>query len=562
MLATAPLPQTRRAVPTRRWLALAVLCISLLITVLDTLVLNVALPTLVRVLHATSTQLAWIVDAYVLVFVGLLLVAGSLADRFGRQRMFLVGLAAFAAGSAWAAYSGSVGMLIAARASMGIGGALIMPSTLSIITDMFREEVARQRAFGIWAATLGAGGALGPVVGGLLLAHFWWGSVFLVNVPIAAIGFVCAIWLVPESKNPDAPRPDILGSALSIAGVGLLLWAIIDAPVEGWTSGLVVGAGMGGLVLLAGFVLWEAVSPSPMLRVSFFRNRRFSAAILSVSLVMFSLFGALFELTQWLQFDLGYTALQTGVRILPAAGAIVVVAPLSAPLQRAIGTKLTTAAGLLMVAGGLWQISGATVATTYAEALLGIVPLGIGAVLVIPSVTGAVMGSLPREHAGVGSATNNAFLQLGGALGVAVIGSLLTTHYQSALTSSLAAYPVLHGSETAILGSIGGALGIAQHVGGLLGQALSRMACSAFMGGMDVAFFIGAIVALAGALVALIALPSRQVAAGGGEALADPPERARASGQMSVSPPGPAPASGFRAGRRRGRSGDRSHGPS
>jgi EmrB/QacA subfamily drug resistance transporter len=521
-IASSPQPQPQPAAPTRRWLALAVLCISLLITVLDTLVLNVALPTLVRVLHATSTQLEWIVDAYVIVFAGLLLVAGSLADRFGRQRTFLVGLVAFAGGSAWAAGSGSVVMLIAARASMGIGGALIMPSTLSIITDMFRDEVARQRAFGIWAATLGAGGALGPVVGGLLLAHFWWGSVFLINVPIAVIGFVCAIWLVPDSKNPDTPRPDILGSVLSIAGLGLLLWAIIDAPVEGWSSGLVLSAGIGGLVVLASFVLWEAVSPHPMLRVSFFRNRSFSAAVLSVSLVMFSLFGALFELTQWLQFDLGFTALQTGVRILPAAGAIVVVAPLSAPLQRAIGTKLTTAAGLLMVAAGLWQISGATVVTTYTDALLGIVLLGIGAALVIPSVTGAVMGSLPREHAGVGSATNNAFLQLGGALGVAVIGSLLATHYQSALTSSLAAYSVPHGTETTILGSIGGALGIAQHEGGLMGQALSRMACSAFMGGMDLAFFTGAIAALAGALVALVALPARQADAGGGEAPAEP----------------------------------------
>ena len=539
MLATAPSPQTRRAASPRRWLALAVLCLSLLITVLDTLVLNVALPTLVRVLHATSTQLEWIVDAYVLVFAGLLLVAGSLADRFGRKRTFLVGLAAFAAGSAWAAYSGSVGTLIAARASMGIGGALIMPSTLSIITDMFRDEVGRQRAFGIWAATLGAGGALGPIVGGLLLAHFWWGSVFLVNVPIAVIAFVCAVWLVPDSKNPDAPRPDILGSVLSIAGLGLLLWAIIDAPVEGWSSGLVLSAGVGGLVVLACFVLWEAISPTPMMRVSFFRNRSFSAAILSVSLVMFSLFGAIFELTQWLQFDLGFTALQTGVRILPAAAAIVIVAPLSAPLQRAIGTKLTTAAGLLMVAGGLWQISGATVATTYGEALLGVVLLGVGAALVIPSVTGAVMGSLPREQAGVGSATNNAFLQLGGALGVAVIGSLLATHYQSALTNFLAAFSLPHATETTMLGSVGGALGVAQHVGGLMGQELSRIACSAFMGGMDLAFFTGAIVALAGALVALVALPSRQAAARRGETPGGPAEgtlRSRSGVHHSAGP--------------------------
>jgi hypothetical protein len=275
------------------------------------------------------------------------------------------------------------------------------------------------------------------------------------------------------------------------------------------------------------------------MRVSFFRNRSFSAAILSVSLVMFSLFGAIFELTQWLQFDLGFTALQTGVRILPAAAAIVIVAPLSAPLQRAIGTKLTTAAGLLMVAGGLWQISGATVATTYGEALLGVVLLGVGAALVIPSVTGAVMGSLPREQAGVGSATNNAFLQLGGALGVAVIGSLLATHYQSALTNFLAAFSLPHATETTMLGSVGGALGVAQHVGGLMGQELSRIACSAFMGGMDLAFFTGAIVALAGALVALVALPSRQAAARRGETPGGPAEgtlRSRSGVHHSAGP--------------------------
>src|ERR1019366_3397863 len=274
---------------------------------LDNTVLNVALPTLVRDLGATSSQLQWIVDAYVIVFAGLILVSGSLADRFGRKRTFIVGLILFAAGSTWAAYSGSVGMLIAARASMGIGGSLIMPSPLAIITDVFSEPRQRQRAFGFWAATSGAGIALGPIVGGLLLAHFWWGSVFLINVPIAALALVLAFPFVPNSRNLQAGRPDVLGALLSISGLGLLLWAIIDAPVHAWSSPTVIGAGIGGVAVLVCFAVWERFASQPMLRLSFFRRREFSVAVLSVSMVMFGLFGALFVLTQFLQFDLGYT---------------------------------------------------------------------------------------------------------------------------------------------------------------------------------------------------------------------------------------------------------------
>ena len=493
----------------RRWPALAVLCVSLLIVTLDNTVLNVVLPTLVRDLHATDSQLQWIVDAYVIVFAGLLLVAGSVADRVGRKRTFLAGLAAFAAGSVWAAFSGSVGMLIAARASMGIGGALIMPSTLAIITDMFRDGGQRQRAIGLWAGTSGVGVALGPIIGGLLLAHFWWGSVFLINVPIAALGFACAVPLVPDSRNPAAAAPDLPGGLLSIAGLGLVLWSLIEAPVHGWSSALVIATGLGGLAILALFAAWERASTHPMLNLGFFRRRQLSAAIASVGLVTFGLFGALFVLTQYLQFDLGYTALQAGVRVLPAAGAIAVVAPLSALLVRAIGTKLTAASGLLIVAGGLWQISGATVTTTYPGTLAGMILLGVGAGLVLPTGTASVMGSLPREHTGVGSATNGAFLQVGGALGVAVIGSLLATRYQDHVTAALAPYHVPHAALTTILGSLGGALAVAGHVGGVLGAALAHLARTAFISGMDLGLTVGAAVALVGWLLALALLPSR-----------------------------------------------------
>ena len=354
-----PVPHPSTGSPgSSRWLALAVLCVSILMVNLDNTVLNVALPTLVRDLHATSSQLQWIVDAYALVFGGLLLVAGSLADRVGRKRTFLAGVVAFAGGSAWAAFSGSVDVLIAARASMGIGAALMMPSTLSIITDMFRDAGQRQRAIGFWAGTSGLGFALGPIVGGLLLARFWWGSVFLINVPIAAVGLLCAIPLVPDSKNPAALRPDLAGAVLSIAGLGLVL--VVDHRGAGpW---LVVGrrdrrrpgraGGPRGLRRMG-----TRHHPPDAEPGSSSAGRASHAAVSSNGLAMFGLAGALFVLTQFLQFNLGYSALQAGVRMLPIAAAIAVIAPASSVLVRMVGTKLTTAAGLLLIAAGLWQVS-------------------------------------------------------------------------------------------------------------------------------------------------------------------------------------------------------------
>ncbi len=513
--------------PARRGLALGVLCLSLLIVTLDNTVLNVALPTLVRDLGATSTDLQWIVDAYVLVFAGLLLVSGSVADRFGRKWTFIAGLVGFAGCSIWAAFSGSVGMLIAARASMGVGGALIMPSTLALITSMYTDPRERQRAFGLWAATTGAGVALGPIIGGLLLAHFSWGSVFLINVPIAALALVLAFPFVPNSRNLQAGRPDVLGALLSISGLGLLLWAIIDAPVHGWSSPTVIGAGIGGVAVLVCFAVWERFASQPMLRLSFFRRREFSVAVLSVSMVMFGLFGALFVLTQFLQFDLGYTALQTGVRLLPAAGSIILVAPFASLLERAFGTKLVVGAGLLLIAGGLWEISGATVATTYVGTLAGMIMLGVGAALVIPSVTASVMGSLPADHTGIGAATNSAFLQLGGALGVAVIGSQFSTRYQGQMVAALAPYHFPAGVESTILGSVGGALEVAGREGGMAGEMLAGWARTAFVSGMDLALMTGALVAAAAALLALLALPGR-------------PQRGAPVRPRVVAPPSPA----------------------
>ncbi|TAN29546.1 MAG: DHA2 family efflux MFS transporter permease subunit [Actinomycetota bacterium] len=493
----------------QRWLALAILCISLLMISLDNTVLNVALPTLVQDMHSTNTQLQWIVDSYLIVYAGLLLSVGSVADRIGRKRVFLSGLVIFALGSTWAAFSGSSGVLTAARALMGLGGAGMMPSTLSIITGMFHRSDERQRAIGVWSATTGIGVAIGPIVGGLLLAHFWWGSVFLINLPIAVIGFVLAVLVLPESRDRSAQRPDPVGAIFSIVGLGFVLWSLIEAPIRGWSSSLVIVAGVVGLGLLTLFVLFERRSSHPMLNLSFFRSRRFSAAVSSVGLVSFGLFGSLFVLTQYLQFNLGYTALQTGIRILPAAAAIAVVAPLSSLMVRFIGTKLTAGTGLVIVAGGLWQISGTTASTTYSGVVVGMIMLGIGMGMVIPSATESVMGSLPGRHTGVGSAVNGTFLQTGGALGVAVIGSLMSTRYQDRIIASLAPFHVPGNVMHIVEGSVGGALGVAAQVGGATGSVLAGLARSAFISGLDLALLVGAGFAFVGALIVFFALPSR-----------------------------------------------------
>ncbi|MGZ6576431.1 MAG: MFS transporter [Solirubrobacteraceae bacterium] len=290
-----------------------------------------------------------------------------------------------------------------------------------------------------------------------------------------------------------------------------MLWAIIEAPLHGWSSALVLATGTAGLAVLGAFAVWERRSAHPMLKLRFFAERGFSGATVSVALTMFGLMGTMFLLTQFLQFVLGYTPLEAGVRMLPAAGAIALVAPLSSHLVRGLGVKLTIAAGMLLAAAGLWQISGASTATTYSDIVAGIALLGLGAGLVIPAATGSVMGSVPGEHTGVAAGTNGTFLQTGGALGVAVIGSLLSTTYQDDLTSALASHPVPPAIRQTALDSVGGALGVAQHIGGIRGAHLADAAREAFITGMNLGLRTGAIVALAGAVFALVVLPGREL---------------------------------------------------
>ena len=525
----------------RRWATLAVLCVSLLVVSLDNTILNVALPAIVRDLDASSTQLQWIVDAYAIVLAGLLLSLGSLGDRIGRKRVFVMGLALFAMGSAASAFSGSPDTLIASRAFMGIGGAAIMPSTLSILTNVFDSERKRARAIGIWSGTTGIGVSLGPIVGGWLLAHFWWGSVFLVNVPIAVLGLVASLWLVPDSKNPRSRRPDPMGVVFSVLGMWLLLWGIIEAPNRTWSSPLILGALVGGIVMLASFIAWELHSSHPMLDLSFFSSRRFSAAIGSMSLVMFSLFGGLFLLTQYLQFSLGYSAFQAGLRVAPTALTILVVAPVSSLLVRWLGTKVVVVVGMSAIAVGFGMLSRITVHGIYTDALAALFLLGFGTGLALAPLIESVMGSLPLERTGVGSATNSSTLQLGGALGVGVLGSLLATRYHGVLHPVLVHQVIPRSALSLINGSLGGALAVAAHVGGVRGAALAALARRAFVSGANLAVTAGAVVAATGGLIALVVLPSRPPAqvpdpAGSPGQPSGSDEPARSEGLPSINP--------------------------
>jgi EmrB/QacA subfamily drug resistance transporter len=488
----------------RRRPALAVLSLSLVVIGMDNTILNVALPTLVKDLDATASQLQWIVDSYVLVFAGLLLTMGAFGDRFGRKRALEAGMVIFAVASAASAWAGSAEVLIATRAAMGIGAALIMPSTLSIITDIFPAN-ERGRAIAAWAAIAGLGIVAGPVVGGWLLEHFWWGSVFLVNLPIVLAALIGGFVLVPESKDPDATPLDPLGAGLSIAGLSTLVYGIIEAPGNGWTNQVTLSAFGVAALLLTCFVVWELRSDHPMLRISFFRNPRFTAASVGITLVFFALFGTIFVLTQHLQFVLGYDALEAGWRVTPIA-TLVIGAPLAARIVERIGSKAVVTAGLSIVAVALWLISNVDVGSGYGPIAGSLALMGIGMGATMAPATESIMGSLPLAKAGVGSAMNDTTRMVGGALGVAVIGSVLSSSYSDAIQPALSGLPAQAASAA------GDSVGAALKIAGRLGPEATKLveaARTSFVEAMGDAVVVAAGVALLGALVALVFLPAR-----------------------------------------------------
>ena len=504
---TTTAPHTDPGPYARRWKALVVLALSLLVICVDNTILNVALPSIGSELDADSSQLQWIVDSYMLVFAGLLLVCGALGDRFGRRRALFAGLITFGAGSLLAALSGSAHELIASRALMGVGAAAIMPATLSILTNIFPAE-ERPKAIAAWAAVSGLGIVLGPITGGLLLEELSWTSVFLVNLPLVAAALVAGAVLLPESRDPAAHRIDLVGALLSIAGLTAVVWGLIEASDRGWTDTAVLGALAGGLAVLAAFLAWERRVAHPMLDVRIFRNLRFSAASVSITLAFFALMGSSFLLTSYLQTVMGYSALDAGVRMLPVAVGMVVGSRISIVLVQRLGTKLVVAAGLAIVAAALGLLSTAQVESGYELLATAMTFMGLGLALAMAPATEAIMGSLPATKAGVGSAVNDVVREVGGTIGVAILGSILANGYEGGMDGATAGLEP--GAAAAAADSVGGAHEAAAGLGGETAAGLVSAADHAFIDAMTTTTSVAAVVALLGAAVALAFLPARE----------------------------------------------------
>jgi EmrB/QacA subfamily drug resistance transporter len=489
----------------RRWWTLGVLCLSLVMIVVANSSLNVALPTLIKDLHASSSSLQWVVDAYSLVFAGLLLTAGSLGDRYGRRLALNAGLVIFGGASALAAVAGTSSQLIAARAVMGLGAALVMPATLSVLAHVFPAD-ERPRAIAIWTGFAGVGAAAGGVTSGWLLQHFWWGSIFLTNVGVVAVALIGGFFLVPSSRDERKPALDPLGALLSIAGLGTLIYAIIEAPNRGWVSVPTFLTFFAAAAILSAFAGWELRTSRPMLNLRFFRNPRFTAATTTITMIFFVMFGTFFVLTQYLQSVLGYSPLEAGVRVLPWAAAYMVSAPLSARLVERWGQRRVVSTGLAVVAAGLAMLSRSTVHGDYALLVLSLVVTAGGMGMTTAPSTGAIMVSLPLDKAGVGSAVNDTTRELGGALGVAVFGSVLASRYHVGITNHLAGLPQTAHVATS---SLGAALQTANTFPRPVGDALAAAARLAYVHAFDATLLLTVAVSLlASGLVSWLLRPA------------------------------------------------------
>jgi EmrB/QacA subfamily drug resistance transporter len=487
----------------RRWWMLAVLCLSLLMTVLDTTVVNVALPTLSRELHAGSSGLEWIVDSYTLLFAGLLLLGGAIGDRYGRHLTLPAGLVVFGAGSVAAAVSSSAGELIAARAVMGTGAALVMPATLSILSGVFPSPAERAKAIGIWSAVSGLGIAAGPTLGGLLLEHFTWSSIFLINLPVIAIALIAGRALIPASRAPRPPRLDLRGAALSVAGLGALTYTLIEAPSNAWTSSTTMATGAVSLILLAAFALVQLRAVEPMVDLRLFRNRRFAGASVGVTALFFALTAATFLLTQVYQFVLGLSPLEAGLRALPPALMVAVVSPIGARLAQKTGPRAPIAAGLALATAGLVLYARATAGAGALHYMVAMSVVGTGIGLAMAPATQSIMSALPPAKAGVGSAINDTTRNLGSVLGIAVIGSIVTSAYRTALAPA----HIAAGIPQAARESVGAATQIARRLPHPIGHELATVAHHAFVHAADRGVLVAAGITIAGAIIAARTLP-------------------------------------------------------
>jgi EmrB/QacA subfamily drug resistance transporter len=488
----------------RRWWALAVLCLSLLIVFVGNSSLNVAIPTLSRELHATESQLQWVVAAYSLVFAGLLFSTGALGDRFGRKGALQFGLVLFVVGAGLASLSTSMWQIIACRALMGAAGAFIMPSTLSIIINIFPPH-ERPKAIAIWASVTGAAGAFGPVASGFLLGHFWYGSVFLINVPVIVVALVAGHFIVPKSRDPKQASFDPGGSVLSIVGVVALVYGLIEAPAKGWASASTLGSFALAFVVLAAFVLWELRVEEPMVDMHYFRNPAFSTGTGGMILVFVAMYGVMFLITQYFQLVLGYSPLSAALRLMPIAMIMLVVAPFTPRLSARFGAHRIVAFGMLCIATGFLLFSGLSTHTPYAYVVLCVIPLTTGIAMTMSPMTASIMMAVPARRAGAGSAMNDASRELGAALGIAVLGSVAASRYNSRITHLLTGLSPANRSTAR--SSISGALRVADQLHGSARTALIGGAHDSFVGGLHLAVYVGATLAIVSAGIVYRYLP-------------------------------------------------------
>jgi EmrB/QacA subfamily drug resistance transporter len=506
------------AIQRRRWLILSVLIISLAAIVLDNTILNVALKTISEPkagLGASQSQLEWAINSYTLVFAGLLFTFGVIGDRIGRRRMLIIGMALFGLSSLISSYAQTPDQLVWARAAMGLGGAAVMPQTLSIITNVF-DPRERARAIGIWASAVGVSIAVGPIVGGLLLDHFWWGSVFLVNVPLTAIGIAAIAAIVPESRSPNPGRIDYLGVLLSIAGLVLVVYGIIEGGDNGsWLAPAVLGPIAAGLAVLTAFAWHEARVEHPALDVRLFRDRRLSTAAAAIALVFFALSGAFFFTSFYVQNVRGYSPLHAGLLTIPLAAGQLLCAPRTAALVRRFGAKAVVTSGLVVVAAALagYHLLGTSTPIWWLEVTFLLQGAGMG--LVMPPATEGVMSVVPRERGGAGSAITNTCRQVAVALGVAVLGSILAQAYRLRLTPYLSVLPARARAGATV--SIAQTQQLALHLGPG-GDRLLTAASRSFVDAMHVTSLISIVIAAVGAVAMAIWMPGRRAAGTAGRA--------------------------------------------
>ncbi|TDC25874.1 MFS transporter [Streptomyces sp. 8K308] len=487
-------PQEVAVTRTRQRAVLGVICLSLATVVAAVASLNVAVPSIARDTHASLTQLSWIIDAYALVFAALLLLGGAIGDRFGRRRALLAGLTVFGGASAAAMATDSAGMLIAMRGLLGVGAALVMPATLSTITSTFpREE--RSRAVGTWAGVAGASAILGLLASGLLLEAWSWRSVFALNIALAAAAIIGTLLVIPESADPRAPKLDLVGALFTVAGLGILVYSIIEAPVVGWAHWHTIGGLGAGIAILVGFVYWELSRPNPLLDPRLFRNRVFAAGTLSLTLQFFAFFGFVFLVLQYLQLVLGNSPLVAALSLIPMALGMMPSARVIAPrLAARAGTRATCVAGLLLISTGLAVLAQLDSSSSYWLLLCGLLPLGAGMGLAMTPATTAITDALPPSQQGIGSAVNDLTRELGGALGIAVLGSIMQSAYRDQLDLSGLPGPVAAQARDSVAVAL------------RLGSPAADRAREAFADGMSTALICAAVVVVcaAAAVAALL----------------------------------------------------------